>query len=68
MSKIVIDKKYPKYVQLWFTDDEQIGTFWTLHCEKHGDGLSFTDKSGADNCIKCIEDMINNPTNEEVKT
>lgn len=46
-----------------YTDDEKIGTFQILQCDVHGNVLHFTDYSGSDNCIKCIErNLINNPT------
>jgi hypothetical protein len=57
MSYLLKDE-YGPYAHLNYTDDEKIGTFWVLHCEKHGDTLSFTDKSGADNCIECIKELI----------
>lgn len=57
MSKLVVRKDFTDMVELWYTDDEKIGTFQTLFCEEHGNGWSFTDKSGADNCIECVKDM-----------
>lgn len=57
MSKLVKRDDFTDMVELWYTDDEKIGTFQTLFCEEHGNGWSFTDKSGADNCIECIKEM-----------
>lgn len=45
--------------------DVTYGTFWIANCDKHDDGLCFTDNSGADWCIKCIETMLN--TRGEIK-
>jgi len=57
MSKLIKNEQFTDMVELWFTDDEKIGTFQTLFCEMHGNGWSFTDKSGTDNCIECIKEM-----------
>lgn len=57
MSKLVKREDFPNMIELWFTDDEKIGTFQTLQCDVHGDGWSFTDKSGSDHCIECIKEM-----------
>ena len=62
MSKLVKREDFTDMVELWYTDDEKIGTFQTLFCEIHGNELSFTDKSGADNCIECIKDMFEHKT------
>lgn len=45
-------------VQIWYTPDEKIGEFQLLDCEEHGTQLSFTDKSGADYCMACMEDKV----------
>lgn len=58
MSKLIRHEDFEDMVELWYTDDEKIGTFQILECETHGNGISFTDKSGADNCIECITDMF----------
>jgi hypothetical protein len=57
VSKIVKREDFTDMVELWFTDDEKIGTFQIMQCEEHGNVWHFTDKSGADNCIDCIKDM-----------
>lgn len=58
MSKLVIDKNLNQ-VQLVYGEDELLGTFQLLDCDECG-GTShhFTDKSGSDNCLNCIESMI----------
>lgn len=58
MSKLIKRNDFTDMVELWFTDDEKIGTFQNLECEIHGLGICFTDKSGADNCIECIKDKF----------
>ena len=58
MSKLVKDDHFSSMYHLWYASDEKIGTFQILYCDKHGNTLSFTDKSGADNCIKCIEELM----------
>jgi hypothetical protein len=57
MSKLVKREDFPDMVEVWYTDDEQIGTFQTLFCEVHGNGWIFTAKGGADYCIECIKEM-----------
>ena len=57
MSKLIVRDDFTEMVELWFTDDEKIGTFSTMECEEHGTSWFFTDKSGADNCIECIKEM-----------
>lgn len=57
MTKLIQRKDFTEMVELWYADDEKIGTFQTLDCEDHGTTWFFTDKSGADNCIDCIKDM-----------
>ena len=67
MSKLVKQvASIQTYVQLWFTDDESLGTFQYLECEEHGTSLCFTDKSGADNCIECIKDMFETKTEYQI--
>lgn len=61
MSKLVKRKDFSNMVELWFTDDERIGTFQKLECDVHGTAWSFTDKSGADNCIECIKELAAPP-------
>lgn len=56
MSKLVVREDFTEMVELWFTDDEKIGTFQRLECEIHGTEWCFTDKSGTDNCIECIKE------------
>jgi hypothetical protein len=58
MSKLKINEQFTNMVEVWYTDDEKIGTFQTLECEVHGGTWCFTDKSGADNCIECVKEMI----------
>ena len=55
MSKLVNDNHFEQTAHLMYTDDEKIGTFQVLHCDVHDDVLHFTDYSGSDNCITCIE-------------
>jgi len=55
MSRLVKDDDLERTVHLMYTDDENIGTFQILQCDVHGDVLHFTDYSGANNCIRCIE-------------
>ena len=55
MSKLVKDNYFGQTAHLMYTDDEKIGTFQILQCDVHGDVLHFTDYSGSDNCIRCIE-------------
>ena len=57
MSKLIVREDFTNMVEVWYTDDEKIGTFQQLFCEEHGDGWSFTAKGGADYCIECIKDM-----------
>ena len=58
MSKLVNDNYFGQTAHLMYTDDEKIGTFQILQCDVHGDVLHFTDYSGSDNCIRCIEQNI----------
>lgn len=60
MSHQLIEDNGLGQLELWFSidDDEKIGTFQLLNCEEHGDTIHFTDMSGADNCVTCIEDKI----------
>lgn len=64
MSKIVKREDFTDMIELWFSDDEKIGTFQTLECKAHGTAWSFTDKSGTDNCIECIKDMASKESGE----
>lgn len=49
----------PSRIEIESNDKKSIyGTFWVLHCEGHGDTLCFTDESGSDYCIKCLEHML----------
>lgn len=57
MSKLIKRDDFTDMVELWFTDDEKIGTFQTLDCMEHGTNWCFTDKSGADICIECVKEM-----------
>lgn len=57
MSKLVKREDFTDMVEVWFTDNEKLGTFQTLFCETHGNGWSFTAKGGADYCIECIKEM-----------
>lgn len=57
MSKLIKREDFTEIVELWFSDDEKIGTFQVLDCDEHGNSWSFTDKSGADNCIECIKEI-----------
>ena len=69
MSKLVKREDFTNMVELWYTDDEKIGTFQLLECEKHGTGISFTDKSGADRCIECIKYFMgHSPSSGESKS
>lgn len=57
MSNLVKREDFTDMVELWYTDNEKIGTFQTLMCKGHGNGWHFTDKSGVDNCLDCIKEM-----------
>lgn len=56
MSNLKKVDGFTNLVELWYSDEEKIGTFQMLDCDTHGTALSFSDKSGADNCIDCIKD------------
>mgnify|MGYP000896230453 FL=1 len=55
MSKLVNDNYFGQTAHLMYTDDDKVGTFQILQGDVHGNVLHFTDYSGADNCIRCIE-------------
>ncbi len=57
MSNLVKREDFTDMVELWYTEDERIGTFQKLECDIHGTEWSFTDKSGADNCLECVKEM-----------
>lgn len=61
MSSLVYDPLAEQMV-LWYTSRDMLGRFHrNCDCDVHGNGLFFTDKAGADWCIKCVEDRLDPP-------
>jgi len=57
MSKIIPNKDLHR-INVIYGEDEVIGYFSFLACPNHYDTLCFTDKSGADTCLKCVEEQF----------
>lgn len=58
MSSLIDNTRFAE-IELWYTSDEQLGSFSNnLECETHGSQLFFTDKSGAEWCMSCMQDRL----------
>lgn len=57
MSKITTNKDLHR-INIIYGQDEVIGYFSFLACPDHYDTLHFTDKSGADICLRCVEEQF----------
>lgn len=67
MSKLTPHTQFEGMIDLMFTDTERIGTFQLLECDEHGTTMAFTDHSGSDNCLACVEDMLQSTLPQKYK-
>lgn len=55
----------PHRVEIEDSNKQKLGTFLEMNCDKHGDTIIFTDPTGSDWCVECVETMIK--TRGEIK-